>query len=488
MTISFNSIPIGGRIPGTYIEFDSSKAISGLPAAPSKILLIGVRLATGIVAQNVPTRVVSAAQAVQAFGRGSQLARMVAALKGVNDRTEAWAIGVNEDGAGVAATKTITLTGPATGAGTTALMIAGTRVPVGVAAGDTATAIATAIVAAVNARADLPVTAASAAGVVTLTHRHKGAFGNDVDVRVNYYQGEALPAGVTLVIADGVAGTSNPDLAAAIAALGDAAYQTIILPFADTATLNTVEAELASRAGPLRMIEGLAFAGVRGSQGALATIGSARNSQYVSLIGANRSPTSPAEWAAAYGGQIAFYGAIDPARPFQTIALTGVLAPNQTDRFSAQERELLLRDGISTFVVDSGGNVLIERAITTYQLNPQGLEDIAWLDVNTPLTLFYLRLAVRSRISLKFPRHKLASDGTKFGAGQAIVTPRIIRAELISLFRDLELAGLVENLDQFAADLIVERDATDPNRVNALIPPDLVNQFLVFAGRVEFRL
>jgi phage tail sheath gpL-like len=486
--ISFNSIPVGGRVPGSYIEFDSSKAISGLPAAPSKILLIGVRRATGTVGALVATRVVTAAQAVEAFGRGSQLARMVAALKKVNDRTEAWAIAVNEDAGGTAATKDITITGPATGAGTLALMVAGTKIPVGVAAADSAAAIATAVSTAVNARPDLPVTASVVGPVVTLTSRHKGAFGNDLDVRVNYYQGEALPSGVGFAVATGVSGTSNADIAPALAAIGDTPYQTIILPYADPATLATIETELASRAGPLRMIEGMAYGGLAGTQGALATIGASRNSQYVSLIGAKNSPTPPYEWAAAYGGQVAFYGSIDPARPFQTIPLSSVMAPVQQDRFTAQERELLLKDGISTYVVDAGGNVVIERAITTYQVNAQGLDDIAWLDVNTPLTLFYIRLAVRTRISSRFPRHKLASDGTKFSPGQAIVTPKIIRAELIALFRDLEQAGLVENLDQFAADLIVERDPTDPNRVNALIPPDLVNQFLVFAGRVEFRL
>ena len=33
-----------------------------------------------------------------------------------------------------------------------------------------------------------------------------------------------------------------------------------------------------------------------------------------------------------------------------------------------------------------------------------------------------------------------------------------------------------------------ERDANDVNRVNALIPPNVVNQFRVFAGKVQFVL
>ena len=35
---------------------------------------------------------------------------------------------------------------------------------------------------------------------------------------------------------------------------------------------------------------------------------------------------------------------------------------------------------------------------------------------------------------------------------------------------------------------IVERSAKDPNRINVLLPPDLVNQLRVFATLVQFRL
>ena len=48
--------------------------------------------------------------------------------------------------------------------------------------------------------------------------------------------------------------------------------------------------------------------------------------------------------------------------------------------------------------------------------------------------------------------------------------------------------GLVENLAAFKANLIVERDDNDPNRVNVLYPPDLVNQLRVFAVLNQFRL
>jgi phage tail sheath gpL-like len=48
--------------------------------------------------------------------------------------------------------------------------------------------------------------------------------------------------------------------------------------------------------------------------------------------------------------------------------------------------------------------------------------------------------------------------------------------------------GLIENLTDFIDNLIVERDLTDRSRINVLLPPDLVNQFIVLAGQIQFIL
>lgn len=488
MSISFNSIPLDLRTPGQFVEFDSSRATSGPQSQPQRALIIGQKLAAGVAVANVPIRITQADQAIQQFGRGSMLAAMCAAFLANNPTVEMSALPMIDNAAGVLATKTITVTGPATAAGTLDLLVAGQKVQVAVADEDTATEVAAAIAAAVTALPDLPVTAASAAGVATLTARHKGVAGNDIDVRVNYRTGEVTPAGLAVVIAAGVAGTGNPDVTAAFAAIGDDWYNTFILPWTDEGNLDVVEDELADRFGPLRMIDGLAFTFAADTYGDLATLGGSRNSPHVSIGGLKASPSPPWVIASAYGAAVSYHGAIDPARPFQSLVLQGVLAPAVGDRFTREERDLLLRDGISTFTIDAGGNVCIERPITTYQTNAFGLADLAYLDVNTLLTLSYLRWSARARIGSKYGRHKLASDGTQYGSGQAVVTPKVIRAELISLFREWMDIGLVEDIEAFKADLIVERDGGDVNRLNALIPPNLVNQFRVFAAQVQFRL
>ncbi|MBI1408121.1 MAG: phage tail protein [Caulobacter sp.] len=488
MMISFNAIPLDIRTPGQYVEIDASQARRGLPVRNPRVLLLGQMLAAGEADPLALLRVTSKQGAITAFGAASMLAQTAAVFLALNSSAEVWALPQVDDGAGVKATKTVTLTGPATGAGTLALMIAGRRVNVAVADEDTATEVATAAAAAVTAATDLPVTAGSAAGVLTLTARNAGVAGNGIDVRVNYYSDEATPPGLAVVIADGVAGATDPDIADAIAVLGDEAFDIIVMPWTSAANLTALETELADRWGPERMLDGLAITASRGSQGTLATFGDSRNSPYVSCIGANGAPNPVWEWAAALAAVVAQYGYIDPARPFQTLSLAGLLPPAEAARFTRAERELLLRDGVTTFTVDAGGVVTLERVISMYQEDSAGNADTAFLDLNTLLTLSYMRWSLRLRFAQKYPRHKLASDGVPVAAGAAVVTPKVARAELIAWARDLEAAGLLENVAGFKDALVVERDASDPNRLNALIPPDLVNQFIVFAAKIQFRL
>lgn len=488
MPISFNSIPINLLVPGTYIEFDNSRAVQGLPVMPSRIIVFGQKLAAGTAAADVPVLVTRPAQAVTLFGRGSMLAQMFAALKKANPLTETWAIPQADNPAGVAATGTITIGGAPTAAGTLTVYVAGTAVQVAVATTDTPATIATALQAAIADLPDLPVTATVNAAVVTLTANHKGLAGNDINVRTLYYPGDALPAGLTVAIGAMAGGTANPSLTASIAALGDDWYTSWAVPYTDAASLAAIDAELTRRWGPMVMAEGIAFSGANGSVGTLTTLGSTPNEQLLSIMGANGAPNMPWVWAAVYAAQAEYYGNIDGARPLQTLPLTGILPPAKVDQFIFEERNLLLGDGIATWKVDAGGNVLIERAVTTYRLNAEGLPDTSYLDVETVRTLMYLRWSLRNRIASKYPRYKLADDGTLFGAGQAIVTPKVIRNEIIAWFSELETVGLVEDLDQFKEDLLVERDGSDPDRVNALIPPNLVNQFRTFAGQIQFIL
>ena len=490
MAVTFNQVPENALVPFTYVEIDPSRA--GSSGAAFRSLLIGQRIASGTVAAGVPTPVGSAVDARSKFGAGSMLAIMIAAYRRQNPTGQLWGVAL-DDGAGATdQTHTITVAAAATGAGTISLYIAGRRIPVPIsgalAVNAVATAINTAIVNAGGAAAGvLPVTSAVAAAVVTLTARNGGA-SSDIDVRHSYQPDDSLPPGVGLTIAAATAGATDPDITDALDTVTDERFNAIAHPYNVAATMATLESELESRWGPTRQLDGVAFTGYRGTAAAATTYGNARNSPHSSVMGISTSPTSIVEWAGAIAGAVALSAAADPALPFQTLPLRGVLPASLANRFSFAERETLLSDGMATHTVDRTGVVALERMVTTYQTAPGGVADTAFRDANTLFTVSFIRASFRQRFATKFGRYKLANDGTRAGPGQRFVTPSTARAEAIALFRQWETRGLVENADAFKDALVVERNASDPNRLDFLIPPDLVNQLRVVAATISFTL
>lgn len=489
--ITFQTIPADWRVPGVYIEIDHTRAVRGLPQMAHKMLIIGQRLATGSVAAGVLTRISRKDDGVAYFGRGSMLAQQIAAALKVNPYTECYALALDDVEAGVKATGTITYTiAVAVSSGTHYLYIGGRRIPVGVTAGQTVTDIATAAAAAINADADCAVTATSALGVVTWTAKHKGVEGNYIDVRHNYYQGEFLPAGLACAFAAGVAGTTNPDVADAIAAMSSLAAYTILMGWSDDYNVTTMETELQSRWGGMEMRAGHVFVHSPGTYSDLAAYGSARNSAHSTVTGLNGSPTLPWVIAAQFGAICEFSGANDPALPFRSLALPDVMSPAEANIFTNTERNLLLHDGISTIVFDQSGAASIEQVVTTYQQNSLGMEDTSLLKLNTKWTADYLRFLFRFAIQRDYPRHKLANDDVLglIQPGQPVATPKLIRNTLIGAASDAVGVGLMEDLEAFKRDLIVVRSTADTCRVNGILTPNVINQFDVFAAAVQYVL
>ncbi|HWJ72592.1 MAG TPA: phage tail sheath subtilisin-like domain-containing protein [Kaistia sp.] len=494
MPVSFNTIPADFNLPLYYVEVDPSKAGQVVLDQPG--LMVGQKLAAGSAVADVPIAVGSLAQAQAYFGIGSMLERMVATFFKNNQAQELWCLPLAEPGAGVAATGQIAITGPATAAGTLSVYIAGQRVQIAVAAAATATAIGAALATAINAMTTLPVTAVSTTGTLALTARWKGLTGNDVHIGMNLggvAAGEATPAGVAIAITAMAGGTAAPTMTTGMAGLGDDPYEYVAFPFTDSTSLNAIEAEFgfgdAGRWGWMRQLYGHVFSAARGTYSALITLGTSRNSGVTSILGVEvATPTPIWEIAAAYAAQAARALLNDPARPLQTLPLLGVAAAAKGSRFAMLERNTLTKSGIAVTAILPDGTVQISREATTYQTNTLGTPDTAYNLVTTLATLARLFRNQKQAITSKYARHKLANNGTKFGAGQAIVTPNVIRAELVAQYENDEFNGLVENADAFAANLVVERDSLNPNRVNVLYPPDLVNQLRMFAVLAQFRL
>ena len=492
MTIAFNSIPANIRTPGVYTEFDNSRAVQGSPALPNVSLIIGQRLAAGTVAEAVPTSVSSSAKGEAFFGHGSILAGMIEAYKAANPHTELWAIALDDAGGAAAAAGTYTWTGTSTEAASIFVYIAGHRIEVAIPTGTAAAAVDPLVVTAVTAYAlktNIPVVASGAVAVTTITALNAGTLGNGVKLEVSRNDGETLPAGITVAIVQSTGGATDPDVADAIAVLSDTWYTKIISAYADDTNHDKLEAQALTQWGPMDQRDVHTYIGAIGNQSALTALGNARNSQFTTLQGGGLSPTPAWIWASGTGAIDA--AEPDPARPRQTLLLPGCIAPLPADRFTRAERDILLNDGVATFTVAQDGRCYIERLITTYQTNAISVVDVSYLDVMTMHSLAYLRYTWNVRVQLRYGRHKLADDGASFGPGQPVVTPSMLRAEAIALYLDTWVPdGVVEPaaIEQFKAEVRFERNGSDANRVDMVMPPDLMNQFMVMAGQIQFLL
>src|SRR5471030_370474 len=453
MTVSFNSVPSDLRVPLFYAEMDSSAANTRQDSGAT--LIIAHALTGSTLAANTLTIMPSANLAGKVAGRGSQLARMVEKYRQVDPFGELWVLAAPEPAAGQPAKGTLTFSGAVQASGTVSLYISATRVAVGATSGDTAAEVATATAAAINAIVDLPVTASVAAAIVTLTARHKGLYGNEIPASLNYYGtpgGEATPDGLNLAIVAPTGGTGAPDLTATVAAMCDEPFDFIGLPYSDSASLVTLALEMNDTSGRwsyIRQLYGHVYTAKIGDLSTLVAFGNTLNNQHTTVAGYEPGvQTAADELVALRTARNAVFIRNDPARPTQTGELTGALPAPAGARFILTEQQSLLSHGIATAYAENGA-LRIQRDITTYQKNAYGVADNSYLDSETLHTSAYVLRQLKSVITTKYPRHKLANDGTRFGDGQAIVTPAVLKGEMCSIYKQMERAGIVENFDLF---------------------------------------
>jgi phage tail sheath gpL-like len=495
MSVSFNNVPSNLRLPLFSAEVNNSQANSG--SQTQRTLIVGQITSAGNAVAGVPVICAGVTDAKAKGGPGSLLHLLTQTYMASDSFAEVWLLPLADAVSSLAAKGSLLVSSAPTADGVISLYLGGNLVSVVVSSTDTPTTVAADIVAQVNANLALPVTAAVDGTVpakVNLTAKNAGLCGNDIDIRLNYrgtVDGEALPPGLGLTIVAMAGGATNPVLDMALSALGDEAFDFIVSPYTDTASLDSLKSLLNDTTGRwswTNQVYGHVFAAKCGTYATLTTFGNARNNQHESVLGVYDSPSPSWLWAADYAGAAAVALRADPGRPLQTLTLSTVLPPPHASRFTAPERNTLLWDGISTFTVGMDGTVAVENIITTYQLNSYGEADDSYLQVETLFLLMYVLRAQKSVITSRFPRMKLGVDGGRYAAGSNVVTPSDIRGELIADYQEQETDGFVQNSALFAQALIVEQDSTNPNRVNVLWPAELIDQLRVLALLAQFRL
>lgn len=238
---------------GNVVGIQNEQYAVSAGVLPQKNVIIGTfdEATFTLLAPNVPFRVYSPEDVGGKTGFGFMLHRLAkAAFK--PGKVETWVI-PQEEGGSDPATSAGSLDFSASAnvqAGTIYLYIAGELVRVNVNADDSGTDIGDAIEAAINDNDDLPVTALNAAGIVTITSKSGGDWGNDITLEIGNQNNPytvVLPTGVACTVTDMAGGSGVPDIQDALDALGtgdgqnEEFFTNLIHGYgADTATLNAI--------------------------------------------------------------------------------------------------------------------------------------------------------------------------------------------------------------------------------------------------------
>lgn len=479
--ITFSEIANDIKTPGVYMEIDDKLLSLGLSGKEGVGLVLGQKLAEGTAAYDKVYTVYSPEDATELGGIGSEIDRM-AQIWFKNNENNALKIVAVEQTSGQAATYNITFGGENIKAGQTYLLIGGYQVQIDVAEGDTPEEIAAALIEGINETGRMPFTASSVAeqtSQLLLTAKHKGTAYNKIPMILNYYDGQKTASGLTITIAEGAEGSGNVSLAEALAVLGDEYFTDGITNYNDDANIRLLRDVLAERFKAMQHNAASIHLPFMGTFSEYITKAASINSMHIVLHPCLESVSMPDEFVAASVAAITYRTQLNPGLQYRGMKLNGILPAKKA--LTQKERNLFLNNGVSTVTVDTSGNVYLERTVTTYVKNAQNQKTESWLDLWKVKLVTYLRYSFINHMAAAFPCFKLAGDDFEVQEGQEVATPLTIKAETMVWAKMCQKAALIEKLNEIIAAI----NSSDQNRADELIRPNLINNLMVIAAKMQ---
>ena len=460
MTIQ-TSVPVSTRKPGTFFEFNIANAARGLVPLQSRIVLVGMQGAAATKTALEVNQIFSEADADLFYGQGTELALMakfaLRSGKRFGVSAEVHAIGIAAP-AGAQATNTLTVSGTATAGGEVIIGIAGRTIRAPVSSGDTASTVAASIDSAIQEQlVELPVTTGVAAAVVTLTHLTNGVNGNDVLVETI----DDSIGGITVTAATGVTGTGAYDITAALDNLGDKDYDIVATGNHTTTDITDFASHLDDMFDPGTKRWRHTMMAETGTLGTAQTLATAADNFRQMVVTAEGFKNTPAEIAAYVGMPIA--AEPDPALPFNSVELPDLTLPDPADIPTNAEIESAIGGGLLILSSNEQQTTsLIVRAVTT-QVTLSSAPFFIMLDVTISKSMFFVARQVDIAEKQAFPRAKKSQR-----------TKRRLRAVILQRLKLIEENEIVQNVDALAGELIVDNNATNPDRLDVAIPASII--------------
>ena len=346
---------------------------------------------------NKPVLITNPSVGIANYGGGGPMARLISQVfAGSNGSVRVWAIPETEGSAAATNASAVTITASTPAVGTVALYINGIQYTAATTATSTATTIASALNTLINADANCPVTSSPTAGVLALTAKVKGPYGNFITLGSCSQPGDQLPVGVTVTLLALTGGTVTSTVATDLVAALGTGSQANILPDGtqvtdivhgwgqDQTSLaafstyngvgNTVGGLYDDMVGrPIRVLTGDVLATGAAALTAVLAIGTTNITDRTNgLIAVPGSLTHPNEIAAVAIGVMAATNNKRAEQNYVGLILPGVdpgyacaLAGNcWTDQYYTG-RDTAVQGGISP-TVRQGSSVLLQNVVTFY--------------------------------------------------------------------------------------------------------------------------
>jgi|688.fasta_scaffold26889_2 phage tail sheath gpL-like len=451
------------KIPNIYVEGFKESANFKTGIQPYKSLILGYKLNTGTASLNTPAKVVSEASARSLFGAGSMLHRMAKAYFRFSKGAPAlYAIAVAEP-VGAKAVASINVTGTATASGSLNTFIAGSYRSISVNSGDTDSIIAARIVSEFNKILDANFTLA-VDGVdptlVNITARHNGIYGNELNARINFLQGEANPAGIATTITAFASGTGNEDLSTIGDILGEDYYNFVAFSDPLKAVIDYLGNEMNTRATATYMQHMIGIVGKTATASDFTTFMSNINQPRIA-VRANDGKIMPNFERAAYDMAFLSYTAqVKPALGTSEELIPDDLPAPAASRYSRAERESILADGGSVDKVINE-QVFIDRyrtsATTEDAQETTKFDDFSFL-LGQSYAVWYFQKALKQFQNAVSYDEDLPQP---VNSSVPLVNTNILKAAMAQAGLELAQGAYIENLSEFKSTLQVTRVSSD---------------------------
>lgn len=513
---------------GNSIISQPDVSISLLPATQNvsntdhKVLFVGQQVAAGTaISGALQEQIGNDKEEDTLYGANSMLAGMIREFKKINGLTRVDAIGIDANGAGVAATGTVAFSGTASAAGSFTVTVGSDtnhKYVLPVIATDAADDIGDDLVTAITADTNAPFSASNTTGTVTITADNEGTLGNFLTLRIEGSAADITPSVVTMA-----SGATDPVLTGVFDVVGDERYQTIVWPYGTA--LIEVQSFLDGRWNTDgNILDGEAITSLVDSLGDLQTAGEIPNSESITILGFNEiddtlfkgsslveiqeiissekaairslrltQDANIANFVIATNGSLDSFGgpALASFPYFNTPYDNLPLVPTNKG-FSRTEIRSLSDSGISTLGNNKAGNAVISgEIVTTYRTDSAGNPDNSFKYLNYVDTGSNVREYFFNNLKTRFAQTRL-TEGDVI-EGRTMANEAVIRAYMLGLYDDLSGPDFVltqagETARKFFSDNLTITIDLSEGKVTATMQTPIVTQLrqFVIAMQIAF--